>query len=40
VSTRPRSGAFGNGREQVRQQSATEKDELQKQIGQLTLELD
>src|ERR1700758_950244 len=31
---------FGNGREQIRQQSDTEKDELYKQIGQLKVELD
>lgn len=31
---------FGNGREQVRQQAETEKDELFKQIGQLKVELD
>jgi transposase len=31
---------FGNGREQVRQQSDQEKDELYKQIGQLKVELD
>jgi transposase len=31
---------FGNGREQVRQQSDAEKDELYKQIGQLKVELD
>jgi transposase len=31
---------FGNGREQMRQQSDTEKDELYKQIGQLKVELD
>src|SRR6202451_2946989 len=29
---------FGNGREQVRQQSDAEKDELYKQIGQLKVE--
>ena len=31
---------FGNGREQMRQQSDAEKDELYKQIGQLKVELD
>jgi putative transposase len=31
---------FGNGREQIRQQSDTEKDELYQQIGQLKVELD
>ena len=31
---------FGNGREQIRQQADTEKDELYKQIGQLKVELD
>jgi transposase len=31
---------FGNGREQMRQRSDTEKDELYKQIGQLKVELD
>src|ERR1700686_2632953 len=31
---------FGNGREQMRQQSDSEKDELYKQIGQLKVELD
>jgi transposase len=31
---------FGNGREQLRQQADTEKDELYKQIGQLKVELD
>jgi len=31
---------FGNGREQMRQQADTEKDELYKQIGQLKVELD
>jgi transposase len=31
---------FGNGREQMRQQSDLEKDELYKQIGQLQVELD
>src|SRR6201987_3241220 len=31
---------FGNGREQIRQQIDTEKDELYKQIGQLKVELD
>ena len=31
---------FGNGREQMRQQSDLEKDELYKQIGQLKVELD
>src|SRR5271163_5067100 len=31
---------FGNGREQVRQQSDAEKDELYKRIGQLKVELD
>ena len=31
---------FGNGREQVRQQTDAEKDELYKQIGQLKVELD
>jgi hypothetical protein len=31
---------FGNRREQMRQQADTEKDELYKQIGQLTVELD
>src|ERR1700687_5044948 len=31
---------FGNGREQMRQQSDGEKDELYKQIGQLKVELD
>jgi len=31
---------FGNGREQMRQQSDTEKDELYKQIGQLKVEVD
>jgi transposase len=31
---------FGNSREQVRQQSDAEKDELYKQIGQLKVELD
>ena len=31
---------FGNGREQMRQQNDTEKDELYKQIGQLKVELD
>ena len=31
---------FGNGREQIRQQSDTEKDELYEQIGQLKVELD
>jgi hypothetical protein len=30
---------FGNGREQMRQQADTEKDELYKQIGQLKVEL-
>ncbi len=35
-----RSNIFGNGREQTRQQSDTEKDELYKQIGQLKAELD
>jgi hypothetical protein len=31
---------FGNGREQMRPQSATEKDELYKQIGRLKVESD
>lgn len=31
---------FGNGREQLRQEADTEKDELYKQIGQLKVELD
>ena len=31
---------FGNGREQMRQQTEAEKDELYKQIGQLKVELD
>ena len=31
---------FGNGREQIRQQSDAEKDELYRQIGQLKVELD
>jgi transposase len=31
---------FGNGREQMRQQADTDKDELYKQIGQLKVELD
>ncbi len=31
---------FGNGREQMRQQADTEKDELYKQIGQFKVELD
>ena len=31
---------FGNGREQIRQQADTEKDELYRQIGQLKVELD
>jgi len=31
---------FGNGREQMRQQADTAKDELYKQIGQLKVELD
>ena len=31
---------FGNGREQMRQQTEQEKDELYKQIGQLKVELD
>ena len=31
---------FGNSREQIRQQSDAEKDELYKQIGQLKVELD
>jgi transposase len=31
---------FGNGREQIRQQSDAEKDELYKQIGQMKVELD
>jgi transposase len=31
---------FGSGREQIRQQADTEKDELYKQIGQLKVELD
>jgi len=31
---------FGNGREQMRQQTDAEKDELYKQIGQLKVELD
>src|ERR1700731_4663258 len=31
---------FGNGREQMRQQSDADKDELYKQIGQLKVELD
>ena len=31
---------FGNGREQIRQQTDAEKDELYKQIGQLKVELD
>ena len=31
---------FGQGREQLRQQADTEKDELFKQIGQLKVELD
>ena len=31
---------FGNGREQMRQQSDAEKDELYRQIGQLKVELD
>ena len=31
---------FGNGREQMRQQSDLERDELYKQIGQLKVELD
>ena len=31
---------FGNGREQMRQQSDAEKDELYKQIGQMKVELD
>lgn len=31
---------FGNGREQMRQQSDAEMDELYKQIGQLKVELD
>src|SRR6202795_4643848 len=31
---------FDNGREQMRQQADTEKDELYKQIGQLKVELD
>ena len=31
---------FGNGREQMRQQADTEKDELYKKIGQLNVELD
>src|ERR1700734_765904 len=31
---------FGKGRQQIRQQADTEKDELYKQIGQLKVELD
>ena len=31
---------FGNGREQMRLQAATEKDELYQKIGQLKVELD
>lgn len=31
---------FGNGREQIRQQSDAEKDELYRQIGQMKVELD
>ena len=31
---------FSNGRQQLRQQSDAEKDELYKQIGQLKVELD
>ena len=31
---------FGNGREQMRQQADTEKDDLYKQIGQMKVELD
>jgi hypothetical protein len=31
---------FGNGREQIRQQADTEKEELYKKIGQLKVELD
>ena len=31
---------FGHGREQMRQQADTEKDELYKQIGQLKVDLD
>src|SRR5277367_5122118 len=31
---------FGNGRDQIRQQSDAEKDELYKQIGQMKVELD
>ena len=31
---------FGNGREQIRQQADAEKDELDRQIGQLKVELD
>jgi transposase len=31
---------FGNGRDQMREQAETEKDELFKQIGQLKVELD
>src|ERR1700745_718313 len=31
---------FGNGREQVRQQSDAEKDELYKQIGQMKVEVE
>ena len=31
---------FGNGREQMRQQSDLDKDELYKQIGQMKVELD
>src|SRR5215813_12793715 len=31
---------FGNGRDQIRQQTDAEKDELYKQIGQLKVELD
>ena len=31
---------FGNGREQMRQQSGLERDELYKQIGQMKVELD
>ena len=31
---------FGNGREQIRQQADTERDELYKKVGQLKVELD
>jgi len=31
---------FGSGREQIRQQSDAEKDEIYKQIGHLKVELD